>query len=182
LSDWWWTYPLAPPDWRAVSGFAAVGAALFVGLKQIQISKDLKELQQRIAEDDFRLREQSLRVDLLERRTKCVVAIRQIVSVWSQNAELSDDEFRRFNDLLGEAKLIFPPDVVEKIDQALRSLFWAKMLRKRSLDYHNQGKAEKAAAKLEQSFANEDQADNVMPELVAMLERHTRVNGWTEPS
>jgi hypothetical protein len=181
LSGWWWEYPIVPPDWSGIAGLLAVAAAVFVGLKQIEISRSMITLQKKIAEDDQKLRQQSLRIDLLDKRSKCVAAMREVVGNWHQDAKMNPDGFEKFQTLLWDAQLLFPPEVIAKIQQAVDGTYWSNLGAKRAQQYFDRGHNALGKAKLEQSFVHEDKALAVMPELVDILVEHTRINGWQEP-
>jgi hypothetical protein len=173
-----------PISWEAIATFATGGLAVIgatvVGWRQGTISKTTRDLQKQIADDDLKIRQQSLRIELLDQRSKCVSAMREIVGNWNRDMSLSDDNSQKFQTLLWDAQLLFPPEVVAKIKQAVEGTFWSDVWAKRSQYYHKIGDAERGKAKLEQSYHEEDKAMAVMPDLVDMLVEHTRVGGWQQ--
>jgi hypothetical protein len=179
--DWWSKYELVPPDWSGVAGLLAVLAALWVGARQIAISRELKELQNKIAADDLQIRQQNLRIELLDRRSKCVASMREIVSSWSASIRLPPEDIQKFRGLLWDAELLYPPEIVAKIEQAVEGTFWSEHWAKRSQSYFEAGEVDRAKEKREQSFEEEDRATAVMPNLVKLLIEYTRVSGWQTP-
>lgn len=165
-------------SWEAFAalfaGIAAVGGAIYIGKRQTKIA----ERQTEILNRQTHLAEQELRIQLLEKRSACVAAMRELTGAWNMNARFSDDEHDKFRQLLWDAQLLYPSEVGEKIKQAVEETFWSQVLYNRAQRYHDMGKADHADKKLAESFAEEDKAMEVIPDLINDLIEHTRVAGW----
>jgi hypothetical protein len=158
-------------DWQAiatfVTGFLAVGAAVYVARKQT----DIQQRQTRLAEND-------LKVQLLEKRSACVKSMREIHYAWLREMHLSDDDWKKFYSLSQEVVLLYPKNVAQKLDDAMSGIFWAKQHDTRSQIYHEWGEPDLANVRLEQSFAEEDKVMKIMPDLLEELIEYTRVDAW----
>ncbi len=72
-------------SWEAfatlVTSVLAVGAAWHVGRNQLEIQRR-----------QVKLTENDLKIQLLEKRTECIVAMREISDAWTANLELPDNK------------------------------------------------------------------------------------------
>ena len=165
-------------SWEAFAalftGIAAVGGAIYIGKRQTKIA----ERQTEILNRQTLLAEQELRIQLLEKRSACVAAMREITGAWNVNARFSNDEHEKFRQLLWDAQILYPSAVADKIKQAAEGTFWSQVLYNRAQHYHEMGKTDRADQKLAESFAEVDKAMEVMPDLINDLIEHTRVAGW----
>lgn len=97
-------------DWQALAtfstGFFAVIAAAYVGLRQLRIE------------------ETSLRVAMLERRSKCITEMREIHAEWLRDDRLSQETWSRFREVFWESELTFSKLLSNEIEETLGALFW----------------------------------------------------------
>lgn len=158
-------------SWEAfatlAAGLAAVGAAWWVGRNQLEIQRR-----------QLTLIENDLKIQLLEKRSVCVDAMRQISNAWHAQASLSDEEWARFRDLFHQAQLLYPNRVIQKLDNAVSGIFRAKLYHNRSMQYYQRSNDGKGEEFLESAFAAEDKVMKIMPDLLDELINHTRVDAW----
>ncbi len=158
-------------SWEAfatlTTGVLAVGVAAWVGFNQVK----LQRRQTKLIEND-------LKIQLLEKRSKCVESMRKISSAWIAHMKLTDEEWLNFHALFREAELLFPPDVTKNLDQALSGIFWAKQHFKRSSQYYERGDTKQAEHRMDDAFAEEDKVMKIMPTLLNELIDHTRIDAW----
>jgi uncharacterized membrane protein len=160
-------------DWQAIAtaftGIVAVGAALWVGKNQLEIQKRQNLLIER-----------EQKIQLLEKRTICVQAMRKIHFSWQANMWLPHEDWREFHNLMQDAELLFPRSIHGKLSSTVDDTFWSKRHYERAIEYHNQGQSELAAKRQEQSDEMEKRAMKAIPELLAELVEHTRIDAWDE--
>jgi hypothetical protein len=158
-------------SWEAfatiLTGFAAVGAAWFVGSNQLEIQRR----QTALTEND-------LKIQLLDKRSACVKSMREIHYAWLREMHLSDDDWTKFYSLSQDAILLYPKKVTQKLDKAVDGIFLAKQHYQRSQIYNDRGEQDLASEKLEKSFNEEDKVMKIMPELLDELIAYSRVDAW----
>jgi hypothetical protein len=164
-------------SWEAFAalftGIAAVGGAIYIGKRQTKIA----ERQTDILNRQTILAEQELQIQLLEKRSDCVRAMRELVGKWN-TTRLDDNDFDKFRKLSWEAELLYPPEIAEKVKTAFSGTFWSKRLGDQANYHAETGQSDRAMKHLEMSFEEEDKAIAVMPDLINDLVEHTRVAGW----
>jgi hypothetical protein len=151
--------------WTAL---VAVAGAVWVGHRQT-----------RILEQQSKLTETNLRIQLLERRTACITTMQDVVAEWHREANLSPERFAAFQKAFNEAELLFSKKIATEMEAALGGLFWAKHWQRRSYDYHQRGKSAEAGTTLEKSFAEDDKVFRIMPGILDKLKGESRVSDWT---
>lgn len=104
--------------------------------------------------------------------------MREINYAWMRNAKLSAEEMQTFHKLLEQTQLLFPPNVIQKLDGAVSATFWSAQHKQRAFDLHRSGNQAKADERLDQSWAEEDKVMKLLPELLHDLVDHTRVDAW----
>ena len=158
-------------DWQAwatlATGILAVGAAMWVGRRQLEIQKQ-----------QTKLAETNLRIQLLEQRSKCISQMREVVSEWSREARLSPESMTKFQFAFQEAELLFSKATAAEMETAMNGLFWTEHWQRRSRQYHELGKETKASETLEKSFLEDDKVFEIMPVLLNKLKDESRVSDW----
>lgn len=104
--------------------------------------------------------------------------MREITQSWFQNMELSDDEWRNFYNLSLDAQLLFPADLVTRLESAVDSSLLVKHHTRRSAQYREQGKHDHATEQLEKCYLEEDKLIDLMPKLLKQLIEYSRVDAW----
>jgi hypothetical protein len=164
-------------SWEAFAalftGIAAVGGAIYVGKRQTKIA----ERQTDILNRQTILAEQELRIQLLEKCSDCVTAMRELVGKWNIT-RLDGDDLDKFRKLSWQAELLYPPEIAEKVKTAFSGTFWSKHWGERANYLAELGESDRATKHLEMSFEEEDKAIKIMPDLINDLVEHTRVAGW----
>jgi hypothetical protein len=173
-------------SWEAfatlLTGVSAVIAALIIGYRQIGLvarQVDLQAQQARLGEEaaarDHALKQQTLRLQLLDRRASLVEEIRRIWVQWMQDATLNDEDWVALRSVLHQAQLLYPKAIVDDIDAALRNLMLQKTHQDRASQYHSSGRADKAKEHLEKSFSADDKVVEVMESLLERVIAASRV-------
>ena len=150
-------------DWQAiataVTGVLAVGAAFFVGRKQIKLI------------------ENDLKIQLLEKRSTCVNSMRKIHFA-SKRGKLSHDEWRDFYNLSLEAKLLYPEKITKLLDEAVSVTFDVTDYRRKSEQSRIDGNTKSAERRSQIADEAENKAMKIMPKLLDELIEYTRVDAW----
>ncbi len=158
-------------DWQAIATFAtgilAVCAAIYIGRKQTII----QHRQTILIEND-------LKVQLLERRSACVSAMRKIFYAWQANVRLEHQQWRDFYSLMDDVELLFPKEVYHDISKAVDGTLWSKRHYDLALLFHKDGKTDEAQKRVQQSQEQENRVHDVMPRLLEAMIRHTRIDAW----
>lgn len=162
------------------TGLVAFGGAVFLGARQLKISRRQIDIQHRLATDDLKLRQQTLRIELLGRRSDCVRKMRNVSSAWYQNANLTHDEWMELRSVLDDAQILYPDSVVGDIDVAVRELMTERLHAKRASEYRERGDEVHAQEQISKEFAASDKVFEVMPELLGKMIAHTRIFDWEE--
>ncbi len=138
-------------SWEAFSalftGVAAVGGAIYIGIRQTKIA----ERQTEILSRQTMLAEQELRIQLLEERSACVADMRELVGKWNIT-RLDDGDLDKFRQLSWKAELLYPPEIAEKIKTAFSGTFWSKRLGEKANYHAEAGQSDRASNHLEMSF------------------------------
>jgi hypothetical protein len=114
----WWPYETVQPiTWEAiatlVTGLLAVGAAWLIGHRQVALLNNQHESQKRQSQRDLDLREQEVRITLLDRRIKHVEDLRDI---WSSLTFDGIENFSQFDlaalqRLAQQSEYLFPHEL-----------------------------------------------------------------------
>ena len=171
-----------PLTWNDVAtfltGFAAVGGAVFVGRKQLQITKLQTAIQKDQAIDDRKLRQQSIKLELLDRRQECISRLRKLDNQYKANASFTAEEFQILLEIIEQAILIFPADVTLDIGEII-----FKENRKQSrLGYQarlrERGQEDEADRKLDEAFALESEVFDAIPKTLDRMVVVGRITDW----
>jgi hypothetical protein len=158
-------------DWQAiatlVTGFLAVGSAVFVGKRQLAILNR----QATLSEND-------LKIQLLERRSACLEAIRAIWRSWTATTTLEDEQWGRLFDLLYEVQLLYPPTVFAQLDQAVTSMLRARRYNGQSQLHYRRNQNHQGDERLEAASTEEQSVMDALPRLLDELVNHTRIDAW----
>ncbi len=157
-----------------VTGVLAVGAAWYVGRNQLEIQRRQTEIQLR----QIALSENDLKIQLLDKRSACVNAMREIHFAWNRDRHLSDEDWKKFYSLSQDAVLLYPTNLARKLDSAANAVFWAKHHYGRYQFHNDRGNQGQADEKRKQAYAEEDKAMIIMPKLLDELIEYTRVSAW----
>lgn len=132
-----------------------------------------------IGRRQLRIQETSLRVAMLERRSKCITEMREIHAEWFRDSRLSQETWSRFREVFWESELIFSKRLSKEIDETLGALFWMERWYQRAQYYQKAGNVDQAAKKVQQSFEEDDKVMRLMPTLLDKLKDQTRVADWS---
>jgi antitoxin HicB len=106
------------------TGFAAVGAAVYIGRKQTEIQKRQAGIQA-----------QSLRSDLFDRRYRVFDRTQELIlEVFKSDIRFDDDALRPFKTAMGEAGFLFDESVVRGLDEILEKFLKYRVLMKSQND------------------------------------------------
>ena len=108
-------------DWQAIATFAAVAAALWVGIRQTS----LQAQQAKILEGQNKLKENEIKVSLLDRRLKVIEQLRELEPKLIPGIPSSYEPIMAFHEPILRARLIFP-DCANELDE-LDKVFTAAM-------------------------------------------------------
>ena len=173
-------------DWPVIAtfatGFAAVGAALIVGLRQSAIStrqSEILELQiaqaRESADRDYHMLRQRFRLDMLERRLSVVQDFRELWVQWSMQGSLDEEQWKRLYRVFQSAQLLYPDDISNDLNVALGNLMNERISQKRTEDYWKRGDQKRADKHLEKSFEHNDQAREMMASMLDRIVDETKI-------
>jgi hypothetical protein len=115
----WPFQSIRPISWEAfatlVTGAIAVLAAWRVGLRQVDLIANQTAIQREQGERDLQLREEELKIALLERRWEVIEKIRPLVTTWWQDGRLSHEDTRRLLSLSQAAELLFSNEIANDL-------------------------------------------------------------------
>jgi hypothetical protein len=172
-------------EWDALAtfttGLAAVGAAIYIGRRQINISAAQAEIQakaeargQLITESEQRTREQSLRLALLDRRISVIEEFRELFTVWSMEGKLARHEIERLRLVAQKALLIYPQDTTKATFDCVIALSDALRFYERAEKFRN-GDQSTFESLLQKAFDAEDVAVRLMPVIMEDIQKAARV-------
>lgn len=165
-------------SWEAfaalATGIMAVIAATYIGKRQLILQENQLEILSR----QTRLTENDLKIQLLEKRTECVIAMREIVNSWARDARLDDDQISQFLQLLRKAELLFPKNLTDKIDDAVMAAMATELFARRSQRCLDEGDEPTSQEFLEKSFEHEDKLFKIMPDLLREIVSQSRIDAW----
>ena len=150
-----------------ITGGLAVWAAKTIGLEQAKILAS----QNKIAEN-------SLKIQLLEARSKCVSEMRDVYSSYSADGALRGQDWIKFKELYQKSRLLFPKSFVQKIEQAVDSTFFAEHHLKRSRDFNERGLSNEAEKALQKAFMAEDKSNDLIPTMLSDMIEYSRIDFW----
>jgi hypothetical protein len=166
-------------DWQAfatlATGLAAVAGAVWIGLKQTEISANTRNLQQENATADLKFREQNFRLDLFERRADILSKFRPIYFSWQRSWTLNHDEWVQLYRISLDAKLLYPDTISDPLDEAVTEI------QRQNQNIDRLAGGEKIYAK-QQLREAEDRLFKILPGLLAKMIAHTRIFDGEEPS
>ena len=160
------------------TGIAAVGGAIYIGKRQTKIAERQTELLAQQAASDLKLKLQTLRMKLLERRADCIQKMRRISAAWYTEAFIPDEQRQEFWALLEDAQLLYPDVIVDEIRKALDSSNRERWHNKRANEYGDRGDQQRSQAQLEISLKADDELFEIMPSLLDKMISHTRIFDW----
>ena len=157
-----------------ITSVVAIGAALFVGTKQIAISKALAKLQEDSSTSDLLLKRQALQLDLLERRSNCISRFRSLWGSWSAQGHLTLEEINELRRVLWDAELLFPGEIADDLETVFHSSASRAHFEARHQQALERG-SQKADEYLSRVFAEEDKANDKMPSLLTRMVSATKI-------
>jgi len=168
-----------PLTWDAVAifltGLFAVGGAVFVGRKQVAITRSQNLIQQQLADDDRRLRQQTIKLALLERRSDCLDRLQELLSVYQAKAELESGDQRELYHLLRQSQLIFPKSVVDGMEDVLDDSGRQRVAYKQQQSLRIRGKETEADKVLNRAIDLEHKIFDRLPALVEAMISSSRI-------
>lgn len=171
-----------PLTWDAVAtlltGFAAVGGAVFVGRKQVEITKLQTRIQQGQADDDRKLRQNELKLKLLDRRQECIRKIRHANIAFNTMVRLDDKQRNELYGAIRESELIFPPNMIDKLENTLTKIYKIPIAERIQSSRRQQGKETEADIKLEEVMAMEKEVFEALPDVLTSMIKLTRIEDW----
>ena len=173
-------------SWEAfatlATGVTAVVAATVIGLRQTDISaKQTKilDLQNKLAKEsadrDYHILRQRFRLDLLDRRLELVQEFKRLWVQWSMQGNLDESQWRDLHKVFESAQLLYPDDISADLNIALDNLMKERISEKRNVDYGRRGDGARAKKYLEDSFKYNDDAREVMSNMLDRIVQETKV-------
>jgi hypothetical protein len=161
-------------DWQALAtlatGILAVGAAIWVALKQ----NDILRKQAQLSEND-------LKVQLLDKRIECISLLRPTVGHWSREARLDHDHIGALIEVLQKTEILYPSEINARISSAVSFAIGVRLFERRSREYFELGNDAKGNEFREKSWAEEDKLFEKMENLLDDMVKHTRIDFWESP-
>ena len=111
-----------------------------MGLRQSKISAELKSLQAQQAKDDLKLRKQSLRLELLERRSDSIQKMREVSNTFSIEGSISREQWFELRTVLHQAQLLYADDIVVDIEKAFTASMKSQHFAQRAENYFQKNK------------------------------------------
>ena len=166
-------------SWEAFAalftGVAAVGGAIYIGKRQTKIAERQTELLAQQAASDLKLRQQTLRMELLERRADVLSKFRPLKFSWDRDTKLSHDEWKQLYYVSLEAQLLYPKSFTNELDEAMSEI----LRQNRNLDRLSEHESDYARQELRKT---EDRLTAIIPSLLEKMIAHTRIFDWDEHS
>lgn len=159
-----------------VTGVLAVGAALFVGLKQTEIMRNQQSDLLKQNNMNLFLQQQSLRNDLLDRRSDCISRMRPLWGEYMTNARLSGESLELLKKVLWDSQLFFSVEISKKIEEVIQSQLLADHRLETAHRYHELGDPVIAAKWQDKGFASEDKVFEAIWKLLDEMIAETRLS------
>ena len=167
-------------SWEAfatlVTGTLAVGGAVMVGLRQAKIAARQSEILAEQSAQQFRLGLQNTQISLLQRRSDCINRARELVGEWFTHGRIKPEQWTPMRELLWEAQLLFPEDIVTDIDSILLNVMKANRHSIRAESYHESNNEEKAQGQLEKAFDCEDAIHEAIEKIVPRMVKVAKID------
>ena len=160
-------------SWEAFAGLLAVAGAIYVGLRQIGISRDQARQLAKSAECDFALREQ---IEFFGLRSAFVEDFRAIWGSWSQHGELNDEELSALKALFHRAQLLYPEELADSFGEVWFQMSEKRRFAGRSQSYFEQRNDELGERDLQQSHRAEDAATELIQPLFQRIKDASRIH------
>lgn len=169
-----------PLTWDALAtlltGLAAVGGATFVGHRQVSISERQLLIQQSQAEHDRQIRSNQLKLELLDRRSSCLLQVRSVNQALLQNGEIRSDDWKTLYEAIQESELIFPVGQVDGLREVSSASIRARFSRRAQNDAFKRGDEDQAEKWHARASTNEDLIFEKLPSLVESMVKHSRLH------
>ena len=162
------------------TGITAVGGAIYIGKRQTKIAERQTELLAQQAASDLKLRQQTLRMELLERRADCIQKMRRITDAWFADFTIDAAGRLELSELLEDAKLLYPDALVMEISDALSFASLEAFQSKTAEKYIDRGDQKLSQIWLEKSSKSDDKLEKVMRSLLGKMVAHTRIFDWDD--
>ena len=149
-----------PITWDAVAtfatGFLAVGAAWWIGLRQTELMRQQHRDAAAQNQANLFLQQQSLRIELLDRRSTCIDQIRPFWTEYAIKGDLSAASINLLKPALWNAELLFSNEISTRIRDVIHSQTLLLQRKTTTEFYHQQGNSELANKWLERVFESDD--------------------------
>ena len=165
--------------WEALATFlaglmAVVGASI-VAWRQGKILHAQVENERRQVDLDRSLRETTIKLELLDRRSTVILGLRRLTSSFIANAKLERVEQAELYELITTAELIFPLSHSEQLHSILMDSNRISVKYRASDSARRQGDSEKADKKLDEALDLEQRVFEKLPEILKEMIKHTSV-------
>jgi len=148
-------------SWEAfasiLTGIAAVSGAVYIGHRQMKI------------------KEQELRLSLLEERRNLIKKFRTLASAWLQKAKLTDEEVEELKRLLFDIRLYFDNETYDKAYMFFDDSLFQNMEDRHAKMYRESGEIDKAHKSIKSSSEHVEAILKSVFETLKILEQKTRV-------
>ena len=166
-------------DWGAIAtlaaGVLALIAAFLVAQKQAEILKGQQKTLDKQIEIDAQLREQDIKLRLMERRSAVIQGLRDVQSEFLTAMELNEENDVRLWKLTQEAELIFPRDACKLLAEIIDLHFRAGVKRRRSHREQGAGNASASDSSFDDAMELEQVLFAKFPEALNSLIEHSAV-------
>ena len=148
-------------DWQAIAtfftGFAAVGAAFWIGRKQT------------------RIQEASIRLQLLEHRRESIATMQDIEAEFWREGQLRPDVRQRFWRVYFDAELLFSRILASEMHAAISSSIKAEAFDRIARTHKEYGEDQAANKVLDDFFAEDERVFTILPNLLKKMQEEARM-------
>lgn len=169
-----------PLTWDAVAvfvtGVAAMIGATIIGRKQAAIAELQANIQKMQVENDSKLRSNSLKLELMEKRSEIIGRLREIYLAFNANVELSNEERQKLGQTIQNAELIFQADVIEGLREISSKAYRLRFKNLAANRAYSKNDTAKGDEFLDEAIAIENEIFERLPALIDSMIEHSRLH------
>ncbi|MBA4779477.1 MAG: hypothetical protein MK060_08775 [Blastomonas sp.] len=162
----------------ATAGLMAVVGAVFVGLRQVALTRRQIEIMHQQASDDRRLRQQNLKLSLLDRREPLLFKLQDISREYFQTGKISSEKKKELYDVLRKSQLLYPKDISDQILDVIYFHERKQTALNRQATYAGSGRLDEAMAAYDQSDEFDAKVFELLPKIIEKMREVSSMNDW----
>jgi len=169
-------------SWEAFAtlftGIAAVAGATIVGWRQMRLLHRQIEITHLATDNDRKIRQNELRLKLLERREGVIQIVRDSSAAFQATVDLAGEERKALWGAIQKSEFLFPPSLTDGLSHALISVHRLSAANKVQMNSRRNGDVEKANKWLEKVQEHEEEIFKSLPKLLESMVKIARIEDW----